>query len=155
MAILAIIGALATLAYYTGVYTYFISREVSEDMPTPATKTETEILTAKQGQFVDADFFHKGSGEAKIISYSDGKNILRFENFDITNGPDLFVYLSDSATPGGNIESLGNFLDLGMLKGNKGNQNYDLPAQIDLEKYKSVVIWCKQFGILFPYAILQ
>ena len=155
MVVLAIIVALAIFVYYTGVYTYFISREISEDMPKSTTKTETEIRTIKQGQFADADFFHKGSGEAKIISYADGKNTLRFENFDITNGPDLFVYLSDSATPGKNIESLGNFLDLGMLKGNKGNQNYDLPAQIDLEKYKSVVIWCKQFGVLFPYAIFK
>lgn len=150
-----IIAVLGSLIYYTKIYTYFLNKEIAEEMPQKISGEKEEEKILKDGQFQDADFFHKGSGSAKIISYAWGKNILRFENFDITNGPDLFVYLSPSATPGRNIESLGNFLDLGILKGNQGNQNYDLPQGIDFTKYKSVVVWCKQFGALFPYAIFK
>lgn len=62
----------------------------------------------------------------------------------------MFVYLSDSENP---KENLGSYVDLGVLKGNIGNQNYELPE--NLEDFKSVVIWCKEFGVLFPYAVLN
>ena len=71
------------------------------------------------------------------------------------DGPDLFVYLSETKTPTGNLDSLGDYIDLGSLKGNKGNQNYELSANIDISSYNSVVIWCKQFGVLFPYAVIN
>ena len=145
--------------YYTGVYTYFIENKVSEKLPemTPAqnqqTPTEPKIL--KQGDFVDADFFHKGSGRTYILEYPDGRKILRFEDFEVVNGPDLYVYLSKTTNPTGDLESLGDFIDLGRLKGNIGDQNYELPKNIIAETFSSAVIWCKKFGVLFPYAILR
>lgn len=143
--------------YYTGIYTYFIKDEVGEKLPEMPSAIPGESLPqikiVKQGEFIDSDFFHKGSGRVMIIEYPDRKKILRFENFQTTNGPDLYVYLSKTNSPTGDLKSLGNFIDLGRLKGNIGDQNYNLEG--DIAEYNSVIIWCKKFGVLFPYAILK
>ena len=166
------LGLLAVVGigiYYTGIYTYFIENKVAEEMPeiktdasaSPAISPGTastpsaQIKILKQGSFVDADFIHKGSGQAKILEYPDGRKILRFENFETINGPDLYVYLAESSSPTGDFKSLGNFIDLGQLKGNIGDQNYELPRNTDTSAYTSAIIWCKKFGVLFPYAILK
>ena len=87
---------------------------------------------------------HEVEGKAILIE-KDGEKILRFEDFDTINGPDLRVYLSSE---------LGNndFIDLGKLKATKGNINYNIPSDIDLSKYKYILIWCKPFSVLFSYA---
>jgi len=102
---------------------------------------ELSISPIYQGNFVDADSFHKVSGIAKIIS-QDSKDYLRLENFESTNGPALYVYLSTG-------KSNEDFVNLGKLKGNIGNQNYEIPEGTDLEKYDNVLIWCKAFSVLF------
>ncbi len=159
--VLAVITAILVLlgVFYFRFQTYFIENRVSEEMPSMATDSRQPVLQEstilKQGDFVDADFFHKGSGKAYIIEYSDNKKILRFENFETINGPDLYVYLSKNAALSGDLKSLGDFLDLGRLKGNIGNQNYELPQDIPIDEYQSAVIWCKKFGVLFPYAVLR
>ncbi|MEX1064317.1 MAG: DM13 domain-containing protein [Candidatus Paceibacterota bacterium] len=168
--IVIIIAVIGVGIYYTGIYTYFQEDMVDEKIPefvsdpeptttpdgeTPAPTPTPQINTVKQGNFVDADFIHKGSGQASVLEYPDGRKILRFENFETINGPDLFVYLSETQNPGGNVNSLGSYIDLGRLKGNKGNQNYELPDGINIDSFGSVVIWCKQFSVLFPYAILE
>lgn len=103
------------------------------------------------GTFKDADSFHRGSGKATIYALPDGKRVLRFEDFTVTNGPALSVYLVRNTD--GNVDS--GFLNLGKLKGNKGSQNYDIPADTDLSSYGSVVIWCVPFGVTFTTASLQ
>ncbi len=152
--ILAAIGI-----YYTGAYTYFIKNKVSEELPQMNTSSQEQAVSEpkilKQGNFVDADFLHKGSGQAYILEYPDGRKILRFENFETVNGPDLYVYLSKTTSPTSDLEGLGNYIDLGRLKGNVGNQNYELPKNIIAETFSSAVIWCKKFGVLFPYAVLK
>lgn len=149
---------IAAAIYFTGVYTYFIKNKVSEELPkmTPAGQEQTvsKPKIIKQGSFVDADFFHKGSGDAHILEYPDGRKILRFENFETINGPDLYVYLSGTTAPSGDLKSLGDYIDLGRLKGNVGNQNYELPQNISIADFSSTIIWCKKFGVLFPYAVL-
>ncbi len=119
-------------------------------------KKEDQIMKKKEtmfkslsGSFVGAgDGIHNAEGTSKVISLEDGTSILRFENFKSTNGPDLYVYLAtdDSAT---------NFIDLGRLKANNGNQNYNIPDGTDLSKYDTVLIWCKQFSVLFGSAELK
>ena len=158
--IAALILALALISiYYFGFQTYFIEDQVNEELPqmTPngqeLTSKEPKII--KQGNFIDSDFFHKGSGQAYILEYPGGRKILRFENFETTNGPDLYVYLSSSAAPTGNLKSLGEFIDLGQLKGNIGDQNYELPQNASINDLNSVIIWCKKFGALFPYSVLK
>lgn len=110
------------------------------------------IDVEKQGNFIKIDAIHKGEGQAKFVK-SDNEYSLLLENFKVTNGPDLYVYLSK----GINIDSkdkLGEFKSLGQLKGNSGNQVYKISEQ-DIKDYSSVVIWCKRFSALFTSASLK
>ena len=101
------------------------------------------------GAFVGAgDGFHNAEGKARVVQLADGNNILRLENFKATNGPDLYVYLSTGKMPT-------DFISLGRLKGNMGNQNYEIPAGTDLTKYNTVLIWCHAFSVLFGSAHLS
>ncbi len=111
---------------------------------------ESQPTVELSGTFKDADSFHRGSGKATVYILPDGKRVLRFEDFTVTNGPALSVYLVRSAD--GNVDS--GYLDLGKLKGNKGNQNYEIPADADLGSYRSVIIWCVPFRVTFATAML-
>ncbi|MGQ0568026.1 MAG: DM13 domain-containing protein [Armatimonadota bacterium] len=112
-------------------------------------------VTLATGQFVGADSSHQGEGRALVIRLPDGQRFLRFENFKVTNGPDLYVYLSGHPAPrnSGQLHQ-GAAHQIGLLKGNIGNQNYALPADLDLSKFKSVAIYCKRFSVMFASAEL-
>ncbi|REE97629.1 DM13 domain-containing protein [Thermomonospora umbrina] len=109
------------------------------------------------GSFISHE--HGTSGTAKVIRLADGKHVLRLENLDTSNGPDLRVWLSDQPVKGGTggwfVFDDGAYVELGKLKGNKGNQNYEIPASADLGKLKSVTIWCKRFHVSFGAAALN
>jgi hypothetical protein len=108
------------------------------------------------GTFIAGSFpGDTASGKATIFRLEGGSQVLRLEDFATTNGPDLFVVLSGSANPDAEGVKTGAFLELARLKGNQGNQNYELPADIDLSQYKSVAVWCRAFNIVFGYAALQ
>lgn len=115
---------------------------------TDAMPADTPAVLAT-GEFMDADNFHKGSGTATLYALADGSNVVRLENFEVTNGPDLHVLLSTSDDP---AADLGEYVDLGSLKGNVGNQNYDIPADVDVSIYRSVIIYCDPFHVLFASA---
>ena len=107
------------------------------------------------GNFVDADAIHKGSGSATLYRLPDERHLVRFEDFRTTNGPALVVYLAKHPAPARAADVTdGGYLSLGKLKGNVGNQNYEIPADIDVAEYNSVVIWCELFGVLFSPASL-
>ncbi|HEV8386617.1 MAG TPA: DM13 domain-containing protein [Nitrososphaera sp.] len=107
----------------------------------------SETATKVAGMFVGVgDGIHDAKGTATVIPVDSG-NVLRLEEFKSTNGPDLYVYLS---TDKGATE----FVNLGRLKANIGNQNYDIPAGTDLTKYDTVLVWCQQFSVLFGSAEL-
>lgn len=140
--------------FYFRFHTYFQSKQVSEDIPinTGADDTSAPEVLA-QGQFGEIDIVHKGTGTAQIIE-QNGKYFLRFEDdFLVTNGPDLYVYLSNESEPNHSLESLGAYVDLGTLKGNMGSQNYEIPEEA--REYRTAVVWCKKFSVLFTYAQLQ
>ena len=99
-----------------------------------------------QGEFKPRS--HDVNGKAILIVESNGKKILRFEDFNTINGPALYVYLSSGLNND-------DFIDLGKLNATKGNVNYDVPPGIDISKYKYVLIWCRAFGVLFSYAELS
>ena len=108
-----------------------------------------------QGHFVDADAVHKGSGRATLYQLPNDRHVIRFEDFRTTNGPALVVYLAKHASPMQAADVLdGGYVSLGKLKGNVGNQNYEIPADIDVSDYGSVVVWCELFGVLFSPASL-
>jgi hypothetical protein len=113
--------------------------------PTP---TATPLL-ALAGTFTGADEFHFGRGTARLIETAPGRFVVRLEKFEVRNGPDLYVYLSPSADGYANGS-----LEIGKLKADKGNQNYELPAGTDVSAAASVVIWCRQFSVLFATARL-
>lgn|SRR5215218_9534700 len=101
------------------------------------------------GNFIGVnDGIHNAEGLAKVIVLDEGNSILRLENFRATNGPDLYVYLSTD-------KSASDFVSLGRLKGNIGNQNYEIPEGTELSKYDTVLIWCRAFSVLFGSAELK
>jgi hypothetical protein len=108
-----------------------------------------EAGVRRQGEFAGADDFHFGRGRALLIETEPGRYTLRFEEFSVRNGPDLFVYLSPSAD--GYAEGA---LNLGGLKATDGAFNYDVPAGTDVSQFESAVIWCRQFSVLFATAPL-
>ena len=120
---------------------------VNENMTEAATTLgQTSLLI---GEFVGVnDGIHNAEGMAKVIQLDDASMILRLENFKATNGPDLYVYLATD-------NSASDFVNLGRLKGNIGNQNYDIPEGTDFSRYDTVLIWCKAFSVLFGSAGLE
>ncbi len=114
----------------------------------------TEWVTAVSGTFAGVDNFHEGAGTAVILQQGN-QSVLRFEDFRVTNGPDLHVILSKSSDPIGSGDLGDDHIDLGSLKGNVGNQNYELPVDLDLSKYHSVVIYCQPFHVTFAAASLS
>ena len=174
---LAVLGFLAFGVF--GIHTLFIDEEVDEANPfatTPAavvadapeavdetepegdpetgtdepgaTATETPlpgVETLASGTFVDGA--HPTNGTASVITDGSGPRFLRFEEFETDNGPDLNVYLRSSLDPD-------DYVDLGDLKGNIGDQNYELPVDLDLSVYDSVDIWCVRFGVSFGMSSL-
>jgi hypothetical protein len=125
--------------------------------PTPApTRQPAAVATPEpafqpnvvdQGEFQGADDFHFGRGQALLIETAPDTYTVRFENFSVRNGPDLFVYLSTD--PEGYSQDA---LLLGELKGTDGAFNYDVPTGTDVSKYRSAVVWCKAFSTLFATA---
>lgn len=128
----------------------FINQKVNEQFPT-ASAASNKLAS---GQFRSAA--HETKGTATVFQLADGKKTLRLTDFATSNGPDVHVYLvaatdakdNDAVTKAG-------FIDIGTLKGNIGDQNYELPANTDLGKYRAVTIWCKRFSVNFGTAPLM
>jgi hypothetical protein len=113
---------------------------------------EAEIIS--DGSFIRIDALHNAEGTATIYQLPDGTRLLRFEDFRSTNGPELHVILSADPDPRSEEELGENRIDLGPLKGNTGNQNYEILAEADLSLYQSVVIYCVSFQMVFSTASL-
>lgn len=114
---------------------------------------EPEVI--RRGEFRDADDFHKGSGTATIYRLDDGSHLLRFEDFRVTNGPDLRVLLSPApdVLSRDALEEVG-YVELDKLKGNVGSQNYPISADVEVGDQMTVIIYCKPFHVLFGVAVL-
>jgi hypothetical protein len=123
----------------------------SEQTAEPEPSTGEGPASLNTANFVGADGFHQGSGTATLYQLEDGSRLLRFEDFMVTNGPQLHVLLATNPAPTSR-EELGEYIDLGPLKGNIGDQNYQLPTDLDLESYRSVVIYCVPFHVVFATA---
>ncbi|HXH23281.1 MAG TPA: DM13 domain-containing protein [Dehalococcoidia bacterium] len=106
--------------------------------------------TTHRGEFVGADSFHFGRGKAFLIETEPGRYVLRFEDFSVRNGPDLYVYLSPD--PDG-YDSMA--VNLGRLKATDGSFNYDVPPGVDISQVRSAIIWCRQFAVLFAAATFR
>jgi hypothetical protein len=120
--------------------------------PTPAATLEarTPPLPPRSGSFTGADDFHFGRGTATLIETAPGSWVVRFEDFSVRNGPDLYVYLSPRPTAYSK-----HAVELGRLKATDGSFNMSVPAGTDVVRLESVVIWCKQFAVQFAVAPLS
>ena len=116
---------------------------IQEALDESAEAVMDQPVKLKTGNFSDADSFHRGSGQATIYRGPDGSRLLRLENLNVTNGPDLHVILTPHQDPtrGDEVKTPG-FADLGKLKGNKGDQNYPILDDVDIDVQMSVVIYC-------------
>ena len=121
--------------------------------PMPAMVPENMLLG--MGEFGRIDAIHAAEGTAAIYRLADGSRVLRLEDFKSTNGPELHVLLTTGteATTFGDVGD--DPVDLGILKGNVGNQNYAIPDDVDLSAIKAVVIWCRPFRVVFSVANLM
>lgn len=121
---------------------------VSEDGDTEANKNlfdQPSLL--RLGVFAGTDAVHRGSGEAQVYVLPDASRLLRFEEFSVTNGPDLRVLLTADGDARDSI-------DLGALKGNLGDQNYEIGSDVDLDRYNTAMIYCRAFHVVFATAKL-
>ncbi|MDQ0822309.1 hypothetical protein QFZ79_000046 [Arthrobacter sp. V4I6] len=166
------VALLAAIAVAVGLYLFqpwriFTSSTVTEEIPAvapppsqsagpsdmPAAVAPHELVT---GKLISHE--HASSGTVKILELADGSRILRFEGLDTSDGPDLRVWLSDApvieGAAGWYLFDDGAYLDLGALKANKGDQNYEIPAGANLADYSSVSIWCARFAVSFAAAEL-
>ncbi|MEM8924438.1 MAG: DM13 domain-containing protein [Actinomycetota bacterium] len=113
--------------------------ESTDDMP-----MENEVVTLASGSFTSLSRYTV-TGDALVLNDGSEQRFLRLEGFESTNGPDLNVYL---------FAENGDFVDLGDLRGNIGDQNYEIPTDVDLSVFNKVSIWCVRFGVGFGEATL-
>jgi hypothetical protein len=161
-AVLVVLGAV-TLIWFQP-QKLFYDTTVDEALPTvtaSAAPTEdggdptasplpTEPVELASGTFISRE--HETTGTARILRLPDGQQILRLEGFETSNGPALFVYLSQNPADGEDGLFDDDYLDLGPLKGNIGDQNYVIPAEVDPLGFTSVVVWCDRFSVSFGAA---
>lgn len=120
--------------------------------PVPPTSASPKPIVLREGSFVSRD--HGTSGLVRVLELEDGSHVVRLEGLDTDNGPDLYVYLTTNPADGPEGAFDDDHHSLGRLKGNLGDQNYELAAEVDLSRYRSVVIWCDRFNSAFGAADL-
>lgn len=173
---LGVAGAIAVCALVTGLVLFqpwllFIDVRVNEQLPsvnpsespstqetepdsTPTSDPVPAVLSS--GTFVSQE--HTTSGTATIVENPDGSRVLAIENLDTSNGPDVHVWLSAAdaveGVDGWFLAGGAPYYELGPIKGNQGNQVYDIPAEVDLGLYRSISLWCVQFNVGFGAAQL-
>lgn len=163
-----LVGVLVALAVGLGVIAFlwfrpdkiFVDKNVNEALPTApapgasgspaAPAAQPAVLSS--GEFRNLE--HETEGTAKIVRLADGSRVVRLEEFRTSSGPDVVVILSSTPATEDSWGAYddGDFVNLGELRGNVGNQNYKIPANVDLAKYRSVVIWCRRFNVAFGAA---
>jgi Electron transfer DM13 len=160
-AVAAILLALVLVVYAGPV---FVSGDAGQDTAPAFVSTATsapnaDLTATPAATTLSGVFDHRAgvdtvAGNATLGKTGDGKVILRFENLNSANGPDLHVYLSKQASPT-TTQQVTDGIEVGKLKAATGASNYELAATTDITQYKSVVIFCKSFNVVFGYANLR
>jgi hypothetical protein len=137
----------------------FVHKRVNETLPgAAAAEGRAGFGAAVPTSLLTGSFYpvaHETKGSATVHQLPDGKRVLRLTNFETSNGPDVRVYLIAAPdAPDNETVTKAGFVELGKLKGTEGDQNYDVPAGLDLGKYRAVTIWCKRFSVNFGTAPL-
>jgi hypothetical protein len=156
--IIAIAIAVVAVAWYLfRPELLFVNHRVNEAFPTAdanGVASATAANSKVQGMFHSGA--HETKGTATIYEVPGGKHVLRLTSFETSNGPDVHVLLGKAAdaTDSDTVKTAG-YVDLGSMKGNMGDQNYDIPSDANLADYRSVTIWCKRFSVNFGTAPLS
>lgn len=153
---LAVLGGIGWYAFRPELL--LVRTQVNEGLPVAAAQTSLSGGSAP-GRLASGTFHsvaHETHGTATLLRLADGSRILRLTEFTTSNGPDVRVYLvaASDANDNASVKRAG-FIELGRLKGTDGDQNYDVPADLDLSKYRAVTIWCKRFAVNFATAPLS
>jgi hypothetical protein len=162
-AALLVVLAAITLIWFQPQKLFYDER-VDEALPTataPADGTEATDSTAApsepvelaSGTFVSRE--HETTGTVRVLRLPDDRVIVRFEDFETSNGPVLVVWLSQNTADGDDAAFDDHYFSLGPLKGNIGDQNYVVPAEVDPTGWTSVVVWCDRFNVSFGAANLS
>lgn len=157
--VLVVVGLVVVVAawYAFRPERLFINQKVNENFPAAQTqaaeKKAAEPVALASGHFHSVA--HESAGLATVYQLPDGKRVLRLTEFKTSNGPDVQLYLvaSNDANDNDTVKKAG-FVTLGALKGNEGDQNYDVPSDVDLTKYRAVTVWCRRFAVNFATAPL-
>jgi hypothetical protein len=138
----------------------FYDERVAEAVPSAepsdsagATDAPTEPVELASGTFISRE--HETTGTVRVLRLPDDRVIVRFEDFATSNGPVLVVWLSQNTADGDDDAFDDHYFALGPLKGNIGDQNYDVPAEVDPTGWTSVVVWCDRFNVSFGAADLS
>ncbi len=155
-----VLVALAVLTFgYFEIQALFQDTVIDEPLPAEEQiGSPDELAPTQSGVFVQGDSSYTISGAASVVTSSDGIRTLVLEDFSVTNGPDLFVYLVKGGGTNQDVKNLVKeelYVNLGKLKGNIGDQTYDLPSDLIIEDGYTVSIWCKRFGRNFGSALLE
>lgn len=149
--------ALLAIALFSAWYAFrperlVVDHRINEGFP--VVQGGSPPQTIESGTFYGV--VHPTTGTATIYRLADGGRILRFTNFKTSNGPNVHVYLvaADEAKDSETVKHA-DFIDLGAIKGNIGDQTYTLGADLDISKYRTVSIWCKRFAVNFGAAPLR
>jgi FlaG/FlaF family flagellin (archaellin) len=142
VAVLVATTAVVAIGYFE-VQTAFIDDTVDEVSPVAAGTESTQY----RGTFAGRE--HDTTGSAVVLSDANDARFLRFESFETSNGPDVHVFLARDES------GVAGAVDLGPLKGNIGDQNYSIPADVDLSGLDTVLVWCVRFSALFGAATLS
>ena len=142
--VLLLVGA---FMYWT-VSPLFIDKQVDDELPEILINNTNDSTAAESPPMTETfpivdTTGHPASGSVRVLT--GGQNIIRYEDYDGTNGPDLYVYLAKDL-------DAKEFVSLGRAKGNQGNINYPVPEEVDISEYKYVMTWCQAFNVLFDYA---
>lgn len=163
--VIAVLGAVGLALFQP--WKLVVDETVDEKAPTavvasqpgssPSATGRPAATVLATGEFISHE--HTTTGRLQVIALADGRRILRLENLATSNGPDLRVWITDApvkeGTAGWRVFDDGRYVDLGRLKGNRGSQNYELPASVDLAQLDSVSIWCARFRVSFGAATLR
>lgn len=148
---IAVVGVVLFVAWYAfRPERLYINERVHEELPAA---NAGSLQTIESGVFYG--IAHPTEGTATVYRMGDGALMLRFTNFRTSNGPNVHVYLVAADDAKDETALHASFIDLGPIKGNIGDQNYDLGTRVDLSKYRAVSIWCKRFSVNFGVAPLK
>lgn len=142
----------------------FIEETLNEALPTAETTSAGRSPNSSEDKAADpkvlasgsfSSLEHETTGNASIVEIADGRRFLRLEDLSTSNGPDLRVYLSEVPASDDWYAYGERYVDLGELKANRGDQNYEIPKGLDLSRFESAVIWCRRFTVGFGVAGLS